>query len=173
MRALVVYESYFGNTRDVALAIARGLGSVANVEVEALEVGQAPVTSRGIDLLVVGGPIHAWGMPRPSTRADALAKAGAAHVDAPSHGPGVREWLATLTHPVPGPRAAVFDTAMRTSWFPVGNAGTGEARALERSGALVVAAPEHFYVTDTRGPLVDGELARAERWGATLVDAQG
>ena len=40
MRALVVYESMFGNTRDVASAVADGLRTVGDVET--VEVGVAP-----------------------------------------------------------------------------------------------------------------------------------
>ena len=40
MKALVVYESMFGNTGQVAEAIAAGLGE--SVEVEIAEISQAP-----------------------------------------------------------------------------------------------------------------------------------
>ncbi|HEY8721330.1 flavodoxin domain-containing protein [Pengzhenrongella sp.] len=54
MRALVVYESMFGNTRDIAQAVADGMS--AEVEVEVVEVGAAPEhLDAEVGLLVVGG----------------------------------------------------------------------------------------------------------------------
>ncbi|MDX5309965.1 MAG: flavodoxin domain-containing protein, partial [Rhodococcus sp. (in: high G+C Gram-positive bacteria)] len=58
MRALVVYESMFGNTRHVAEAVARGLGSA----VRTVPVTQAHEENLSdYDLVVVGGPTHAHG----------------------------------------------------------------------------------------------------------------
>ena len=72
MRAIVVYESMFGHTRAVAEAIGTGLEAAGASEVRVLNVGQAdPPSLVGADLVVVGGPTHAWGMSRPSTRKNA------------------------------------------------------------------------------------------------------
>jgi flavodoxin len=66
-RALVVYESLFGNARTVARAIADGLAS--QLPAEAVDAGRAPATvGPDIGLLVVGGPNHQFGMPRPESR---------------------------------------------------------------------------------------------------------
>ena len=55
MRALVVYESMYGNTRDVAKAVADGLAT--RMPVQLTEVGTAPtVLGDDIGLLVVGAP---------------------------------------------------------------------------------------------------------------------
>jgi flavorubredoxin len=55
MRALIVYESMFGNTFAIAKSIAEGLAPHMTAEV--VEVGQAP-TELGpeFQLIVVGGP---------------------------------------------------------------------------------------------------------------------
>jgi flavodoxin len=90
MRALVIYESMFGNTETIAQAIAEGLAT--RMQVDVVEVGAAPgAIDEGHDLLVVGGPTHAFGMTRPSTRQDAQQKAGHSVISAQS---GLREWLA-------------------------------------------------------------------------------
>lgn len=62
----------FGNTRAVAEAVAQGLGSAMTVEL--VEVSAAPLESQDVDLLVVGGPTHAFGMSRPTTRSDAAGR---------------------------------------------------------------------------------------------------
>ncbi|HSL25245.1 MAG TPA: flavodoxin domain-containing protein [Acidimicrobiia bacterium] len=67
MPALVVFESMFGNTEAIAKAVADGL--TARMAVDIVEVGVAPaVLSDDVELLVVGGPTHAFGMSRPGTR---------------------------------------------------------------------------------------------------------
>jgi flavodoxin len=59
-RALVVYESMFGNTEAIAHAIAEGLSP--HLSVELVEVSAAPITLRDVDLLVTGAPTHAFGL---------------------------------------------------------------------------------------------------------------
>jgi len=77
MKALVVYESLFGNTEGVAQAITRGLS--AHLDVEMVDVTKAPSTiTDPFDLIVVGGPTHAFSMTRQSTREDAF-RQGASH----------------------------------------------------------------------------------------------
>ena len=61
MRALVVYESMYGNTKEIAAAVADGLST--RMPVQLTEVGAAPtLLADDIGLLVVGGPTHAHGM---------------------------------------------------------------------------------------------------------------
>ena len=165
MRALVVYESMFGCTRTVAGAIAEGLAGDAD-EVHLVEVGQAPGDLTGVDLLVLGGPTHAFGMSRPNTRADAARQSGPRPLV--SHGIGIREWLERLPRPAMTVRAATFDTRVRPPRLP-GSAAHAADRRLRSHGLLMVAAPESFWVTGTRGPLRDGEVERARSWGAGLV----
>jgi len=67
MRAVVVYESMYGNTHQVADAIGRGLATIGDVVV--VPVADAgPALVERADLLVVGGPTHIRGMSRASTR---------------------------------------------------------------------------------------------------------
>ena len=105
--ALVVYESMFGNTRQIAEAIAAVLSERCTVQLVA--VSQAPLEVHDVDLLVVGGPTHALGMSRPSTRTGARDKGATGDVAR-----GVREWLRGVTF-VPRPAlATAFDTRVRT-----------------------------------------------------------
>jgi menaquinone-dependent protoporphyrinogen IX oxidase len=56
MKALVVYESMYGNTHAIAEAIGRGLARPAEVEI--VPVGRLDEVAIGAsDLLVVGGPL--------------------------------------------------------------------------------------------------------------------
>ena len=152
----------FGNTQSVAKAVAEGLSS--RMDTEIVEVGSAPlVVGDDVALLVVGGPTHAFGMSRPGTREQAADQAKAALV---SQGIGLREWLDALEAGPPLAMAA-FDTRIDKPRVP-GSAGRAAGKRLRRLGLRMLAPTESFYVTGTEGPLLDGELDRARRWGDHL-----
>jgi hypothetical protein len=165
MRALVVYESYFGNTRDVAVAAAEGLSGVMDVDVT--EVGHAPTRwDPDVVLLVVGAPTHAFGLSRPSTRADALRQ-----LSPGTHAPsstGVREWLERLGAPPGDLTTATFDTRVRSPHVP-GSAARAALRRLRSAGFRSIAPPTTFWVEGTAGPLTAGERERAHAWGEELA----
>lgn len=163
MRALVVYESMFGNTASVAHEVAKGLAAHGDVDVRA--VAEAPVEpDESLDLVVVGGPTHAFSMSRPGTREDARRQGAGPAAD----GPGLREWLDGLHGGTHHPRMAAFDTRVaKVRRLP----GSAARRASKRAGMLGYAVPEppeSFFVEDVAGPLLDGELDRARAWGDRL-----
>lgn len=163
MRALIVYESMFGNTRVVAGAIGDGVS--ASVPVDVVEVGEAPYSVPGdVGLLVVGGPTHTLGLTRPATRADAARQAAGPLV---SRGDGLREWLESLGSAPSGLAVATFDTRVDKPRVP-GSAAKGAARRLRRRRFRMVAPPESFFVSGTTGPLLPGEVDRARQWGVRL-----
>jgi hypothetical protein len=51
------------------------------------------------------------------------------------------------------------------------HAARTEEKLLRALGLTLVAPAEHFFVTDARGPLVDGEEDHARRWGAALAES--
>lgn len=135
MQAVVIYDSQFGNTKQVAQAIARGIGEHGSVEMlPASEVIGRPPPER--DLLVVGGPTQRHGL-SPTLRAffDALPRDCVGHA-----------------------RAATFDTRYRMPSLLSGSAASSAAGRLRRAGCQLVAAPESFFVV--RDKLADGEKAR-------------
>jgi hypothetical protein len=160
MRALVVYESMWGNTRQVAEAIGKGLGDARVLEVQ----GATAAELGDVELLVVGGPTHAFSMSRPATRRDAVERG------APAAGEsrGVREWLDGLPAVLPMP-VATFDTKVTSVRNLPGSAAKGAARMVHRHHHGTVVDRRSFYVEDTGGPLAPGELERAARWGADLA----
>jgi hypothetical protein len=162
VRALVVYESMFGNTEAVARAVAAGLGE--HLEVEVHEVSRAPTTIPEVDLVVVGGPTHAFSMSRPATRAHAVEQG--ATVDDPSL--GMREWLTALrASPHAGP-VATFDTRVARARRLPGSAAK-QAEKVVRTSGCTSAGRQSFWVEDTPGPLLPGELDRAAAWGHDLA----
>jgi len=162
MRAAVVCESWFGNTRRLAEEMARELGELGEVEIVSVDE-QLPVLS-AVDLLVIGAPTHAHGLSRVSTRRSAVQRLGG---EGPA-GHGARGWLHRLPPPA-GTRVAVFDTRIERPVFLVGSAARSIARRLERRGYELVAPAESFFVLDVEGPLKDGEIERARSWAASLA----
>ena len=160
MRAWVVYESMWGNTAEVARGVARGLGGAQVAEVH--DVAYDDVADA--DLLVLGGPTHAFSMSRPSTREDAK-KQGAPDV---REDEGMREWLTHLPRTFPVP-VATFDTRVEKARHLPGSAAKSAGKELLRHHHARVVDRRSFYVEDTAGPLAPGELVRAEEWGRTLA----
>jgi hypothetical protein len=163
-RALVIFESMFGNTRTIAEAVAEGLSSRFVTDLS--EVSLAPTRiAEDVSLLLVGGPTHAFGLTRPRTRKDAATQA-----DEPLVSPagGVREWLEAAERPRSGVDAAAFDTRIDKPRVP-GSAARGAEKRLRRLGFRVAATAESFFVTGTEGPLVPGEVERAHRWAEQVA----
>ena len=163
-RALVIFESMFGNTRTIAEAVAEGLSS--RFVTDLAEVSTAPPRiAEGCSLVVLGGPTHAFGLTRARTRQDAATQA-----DGPLVSPagGLREWLEAAERPGSGVGAATFDTRIDKPRVP-GSAARAAEKRLRRLGFRVVAAAESFYVTGTKGPLVPGEVERARLWAEQVA----
>ena len=167
MKALVIYELMFGTTREIAEAIADGLRS--KLEVDAVEVGVAGPPPTDVDLLVVGGPTHAFSMSRETTREGAREQAKGFGITPVSQGIGVRDWLDGV--PAAGERlAATFDTSAKAPrWVPTGSAAKAIGKALSGKGYRLVVAPEQFRIDGKNPQLVPGELDRAKAWGASLA----
>ena len=176
MRALVVYESMYGNTKEIAAAVADGLST--RMPVQLTEVGTAPtVLADDIGLLVVGAPTHAHGMSKPESRGSAAERVTAEEPPVISRGVGLRDWLESLeVGPAPAHvAAAVFDTRIKGPRLVWGSAARAAEPHLRRAGATVIVPPESFLIGGPRGPkynaLVEGEVERAHRWGEELAKA--
>ncbi len=156
MKALVIYDSVFGNTEKIAQAIAEALRRQAEVELVRPQV--APLDHLAdLDLLVVGSPTRGF---RPTEAVAGLLK-------------GIR------AHALDGVRVAAFDTRFKADEldssglrFLVKTGGYAAKRIadrLKRAGGNLLLPPEGFYVEDTEGPLKAGELERAADWATRLA----
>jgi flavodoxin-like protein len=162
MRALVVYESWFGNTRRIAERIASALAEEG--EVELVSVDDPLPSFQHVDLVVLGAPTHVHGLSGERSRQGAIDQRG----DAGEIGIGARGWIDAL--PLAGATpVALFDTRARKPAWLVGSAAHGMAARLRKRGYRLVADPESFFVRGTPGPLEEGELERAAEWGRTLA----
>ena len=156
MKAIVIYDSQFGNTEKIAQTIRDALTDTAETRLMRAS-SVAPRDLMAADLLVVGSPTQRFHATEP--------------VDRFLKGTSLR-----------GMRAAAFDTrfdmddvdsrALRLAVKVAGDSAYAAPRiaaVLEKAGATMVVAPEGFIVTDTEGPLREGELARAAEWARGLL----
>ncbi len=169
MRAVVVYESMYGNTHRVAEAVGDGLRGVADTDV--VSVHDAPPSLLAeADLVVVGGPTHTHGMSHDNTRTAAIEAVAKPEndltLDPDAAGDGIREWIASLGT-VHG-RAAAFDTRVDMSALLSGRASKGIAKQLGHHGFDLIADPESFLVTKETH-LEPDEVERARAWGERLA----
>ncbi|HMN30872.1 MAG TPA: flavodoxin domain-containing protein [Caldilineaceae bacterium] len=155
-QALVIYDTKYGNTKQIAAAIAEGLGEEYAVRMAAV-AESGPLSPAEVDLLVVGGPTHQHGL---SAALDALLD------ELP------RRSLSGL-------RTATFDTRYHLSSLLTGSAAQQAARRLRRAGCQLIAAPESFFIERDRPPsgekrrheveaLEPGEVERAGAWARGL-----
>lgn len=170
-RALVVYESFFGDALAVARAVADGIA--VHLPVDVVRAADAPAEiDQDVRLLVVGGPNHRTGMPTRATRQEAMDTSGT-EMDVPAV--GLHEWLDSVRFLDPLVAAAAFDTRLEHPWIisHLDHAARTEERLLLRDGAVLIAPAEHFHVSTGSGPLAEGEEERARRWGESLAVRAG
>lgn len=156
MKALIVYDSFFGNTEQVAQAIGKALDSQAEVEVRRVTEVQ-PTQLTDMDLLIVGSPTRAF-----------------------SPSPDTKTFLKDLPRQaLDGIRVAAFDTRISmddvdSAILPpmvkvFGYAAEPMAKRLERKGGILALPPEGFFVNGTEGPMKEGELERAADWAQRIL----
>ncbi len=108
----------------------------------------------------------AFGLPSDKMRDSLLAEVNKAPRPPDLSHESMRSWLDRL--PAGHGRSAAFDT--RIWWSPAGATGPID-RSMRRAGYTPIDRGHKFIVTGTYGPLRDGELDRARRWGAELAQA--
>ena len=172
MGIVVVYESMFGNTRRIALAIAEGLAPFGLVVTANVNDSRAKEATRSANLLVLGGPTHVHGMTRPSSREEATTGANDKSknwtLEPLARGTGVREWIKDLDL-VPALSAA-FDTRVDMVQILTGAASGHIEHALTKRGSRAVISPESFLVSKDN-TLKHSELTRARNWGTSVGKA--
>jgi flavodoxin I len=148
MNALVVYHSKFGNTQQVAEAIAevfQRAGTARTLRADQL----APAELQDVDLVVMGTPTHKMNLPE-----------------------AVRPVFEELPRrSLRGVPIAAFDTSYKMSAFLARfTAAKRIDRKLRKLGGKRLVPPETFYVKEHHeGPLYDGEVKRAKTWAERIL----
>lgn len=158
MRAMIVYDTYFGNTKKVAEIIKGSFGG--QMEVELVNVIEGiPTIPSDLDLLIVGFPTRAF---RPTA--------------------SVVKFLKKIPVKVAkGLKAASFDTRIaiekvkNSRILPFfmktfGYASEKIARKLKKKGCTTIIYLAGFFVDDAEGPLSENEEARIIAWAEEIFD---
>lgn len=159
MKAIVAYDSAYGNTEQVAQTIGDALGAEQDVAVLRV-VDVQPEQLAGLRLLIVGSPTQKFSPTAPTT---ALLKR-------------------IPKDALQGVKVAAFDTRITVAEIErikilavfvklFGYAAEPIADRLQKKGGELIVPPEPFYVGGTEGPLLDGELERAADWGRRIAAA--
>jgi flavodoxin len=162
MKAMVIYDSVFGNTAHIAQAIGDGFsnGPAAPEDVELRKIGDVtPEQLVGLDVLIVGSPTRSF---RPT--------------------PATSDFLKSIPkNALKGVKVAAFDTRfteeeIHSQGFLLSNlvnvfgyAAEPIGDRLKKKGGEPVMPPEGFYVDGTEGPLTEGELERAADWARQIL----
>jgi flavodoxin I len=150
MKALIVYDSVYGNTEKIAKAMAEAIAPLGEAKV--LRVGEAnPSELESFDLLIMGSPTHAG---RPTS--------------------AVQDFLNKVTQQsLRGIKAAAFDTRVTSKFAKIfGNAAGRMGGHITKKGGVLIASPENFFVTGREGPLKEGELERAAAWAKGILESK-
>lgn len=158
MKTLIVYDSSFGNTEQIAQAIGQALGSPEDVEVRRVSDVQ-PDQLTGSDLLIVGSPTQGF---RPT--------------------PAISDLLKNLpVNGLSGVKVAAFDTRISIPdveqpilrflgrMLPLRYAAKPISVMLMDKGGELITPPEGFLVKGTEGPLKESELERAADWARQIA----
>jgi flavodoxin I len=148
MKALIVYDSVYGNTEKIARSIAEAV--TPSGEVKVLGAGEAdPSELESTELLIVGSPTHGG---RPT--------------------PAVQNFLKKVPK-LQGVNVAAFDTRITAKLVKVFGYAAGRiANNLKKKGGNLIASPEGFFVTGGQGPLKEGELERAADWAKGILESK-
>ncbi len=155
MKTLVIYDSAFGNTQKVAETIGAAL---TDAEVRHIEQVQTDDLA-DLECLIVGSPTQKQNFTD-----------------------GMREFLAGIPkNGLSGVKVAAFDTRISIDdvqstvsrfaarVFLHRYAAKPIATTLKKKGGIEVICPAGFFVQDTEGPLMAGELARATGWAQQIT----
>lgn len=148
MKALIVYDTRYGNTEHIARNVGDTLKRVGPVEVISVhDLNESRL--KDVELVIVGSPTYD-GLP------------SRAVMDFIEHFP---------QNIVRGLSIAAFDTRQEGPRFATGAVAGYLSDLLRREGAWELVPPESFVVKGREGPLLDGEVTRAVAWGDQMANA--
>ena len=148
MKTLIIYDSLYGNTEQIA----RAIGAAVTGDVKVVKAAEANPDEIGtFDLLIFGSPTQGGRYSKPMQEFFDVIPAGA----------------------LKDKRVAAFDTRYKTKLVKLfGYAAARLADYLKAKGANLIAPAEAFFVKGQKGPLADDELERAAAWAKSIAEAR-
>jgi len=146
MKAIVIYDTQFGNTEQIAKTIASSMNE-QGISVDCVKVDTVHIdTLTDYDLLAIGGPTHGFGMSSP-----------------------MKTFMKKLEHvDLKDKKAFAFDTKNRSRFW--GSAAKGIEKRLKKFGMNVVMSCTSGIVKGLKGPLQDGTEAKFRQIGLELAN---
>ncbi len=152
-RALIVYHSMFGNTKSVAMSLAKGLKD-AGIKTDCLSIDEVDIgTITSYDFVAVGGPTHMINISKP-----------------------MKTFLEQLkTIDLRGLKGFSFDTRNpsrlnKRSWLVLENSAAKRIEGLMKRMKIKIIYPRQSALVEGReGPLLDGAEARFKQLGEELA----
>lgn len=148
MKTLIVYDSYYGNTKKMAEELKKGIEG----EVVVLNASDAIKENiKEVDYLIIGSPTRAF-----------------------SATSNIKKFIKNNKKTnFDKMKIAVFDTRMNVDEAPkilkflaskFGFATNKMEKWLLKAGGKIAIKSEGFFVTEIQGPLKEGEIDRAKTW---------
>ncbi len=143
-RAIVIYDTKFGNTEKIARALARGMEK-RGIKVDCVKADEVDVNKLvAYDFLAIGGPTHMFGVSKP-----------------------MKAFLEKMKSvDVKGKKAYAFDTKLKSRF--AGSAGKGIEKTLKGLGMSIVKPHSSAIVTGNEGPLEEGMVEMFEQIGGEM-----
>ena len=146
-KAIVVYESKYGNTKLVAETIVEGMNQVSGTEAILAELNDADLTQIDeFDAILVGSPNHMGGATR-----------------------SIRKFIDKLGKlKLASKQGAVFDTYLAKDFEKA--VKKMEKQITEKVPGLTLIAPGlSIRVDGMKGPITDGELPKCKEFGVKIA----
>jgi flavodoxin len=147
VKAIVTYESRYGNTKHVAEIIVEGMNQVSGMEAILTELNDVNLTQIAeFDILLVGSPNHMGGATS-----------------------SIRKFIDKLgTIQLEGKQVTVFDTYMGGDFEKA--VKKMEKRIAEKAPGLRLVVPGlSIKVDGVKGPITDGELPKCKEFGIRIA----
>lgn len=156
MNILVVYDSYFANTQQIAEAIHNATAGAHHsvlLKVKDVDAGRL----KNIDLLIIGSPTRGF---RPSGNTTAFLRSIPAN--------GLKQ-IKTAAFDTRIQLDTIKSATLRLMVKTGGYAAKSIARQLKKKGGEAVSEPMGFFVTGEQGPLAENETGRAAEWAKRIA----
>lgn len=144
-KAIVIYDTIYGNTEKVAKALASGMQE-QGVQVDTVPVQKVEINKlKEYDLLAIGGPTHAFGISKP-----------------------VKDFLQKMKNAeIKGKKAFIFDTRLRIRI--AGSAAKKIEKELKKLQMNIIKSYSSAIVMKSEGPLEEGTEERFKKISAEIA----